>query len=350
MDQTFEITPVNKEIEATIQQKIDIKTKPLGALGMLEKIALKVGCIQNCLTPKLNKPHIIVFAGDHGIANSGISPYPQEVTNQMVMNFLKGGAAINVFARQHQLELIIADTGVNFDFSDFGKEYPMFRDLKIAYGTKNYLNNPAMSREECEKAINNGANLISEIHQNGCNTVGFGEMGISNTSSAALLMHLFTQVPLPDCVGSGTGLGQPGINRKTEILGNCLSKHKPLTDPLNILKTFGGFEIATMTGAFLQAASLGMVILVDGFIASSALLAANAINPLVLEYCIFCHSSAEKGHQKLLEFFKAKPILNLEMKLGEGTGAAVCFPLIQSSVNFLNDMASFESAGVSEAS
>lgn len=330
--------------EESIQSKINNKTKPIGALGKLEDIAFKICKIQNTLEPKLNNPHILVFAGDHGIAHDGVCAYPQEVTYQMVMNFLNGGAAINVFAKQNNISLKIIDAGVNHNL-----ENPKgLVDCKIANGTKSFLRGKAMSVKEFNSAIEKGKMLVNEIADGGCNIIGFGEMGISNTSSAAVIMHKLTNIPLEECTGRGAGLDDKGLKRKIEILKHAVNNNKTGDDVEDILSTFGGFEIVMMTGAYLQAAERKMIILVDGFIASAAFLAASKINNNVIDLAFFCHLSDESGHEKLLNYLNAEPILKLGMRLGEGTGCAVVYPVIKSAVNFINEMVSFESAGVSK--
>jgi len=326
-----------------IQNKINSKTKPLGSLGKLEDIALQIGQIQNTLTPELKNPTILVFAADHGLADAGVSPFPKEVTQQMVLNFLNNGAAINVFCKQNEINLKVVDAGVDADFTN----NPNLIHAKIANGTKNILENPAMTIEECKKAIESGKKIVEDQYKNGCNIIGFGEMGIGNTSSASLLMSKITAVPIEDCVGKGTGHNENGLMRKKDILKQAINKYQLNGDPLNLLSTFGGFEIAMMTGAFLKAAELNMIIMVDGFIVTSALLVAYKMNSDILKNCIFTHTSNEQGHVLMLEYLNAEPILNMEMRLGEGTGAAVAYPIIKSAVNFLNEMASFEDAGVS---
>lgn len=338
----FVICSRSEALATTLQAKINQKTKPLGALGQLESLALQIGMCQNTLTPGLNKPCIIIFAGDHGIVEYGVSAYPQAVTAQMVANFLAGGAAISVFARQHQLELLIVDAGVNADLAS----HPRLIDAKIGKGTLNFLTHPAMTTEECTQALQAGAELVSEQHRNGCNCIGFGEMGIGNTSSAALLMHSLTDIPLNQCVGRGAGLNDEQLQNKITILQQALIRHKNITKPLDILATFGGFEIAMMVGAYLKAAESGMLIMVDGFIAGTALLAACKLYPQALDYCVFSHVSSEQGHQALLDQFNARALLNLDLRLGEGSGIALAYPLLQSAVVFLNEMATFDEAGV----
>ncbi len=329
-------------MEREIQKKIDLKTKPVGSLGKLEEIALKIASIQKTLKPELKKPTILVFAGDHGLTEEGVSPFPKEVTYQMVMNFLSGGAAINVFCRQNKIQLKVVDAGVDFDFpSDFALVH-----AKIQRGTKNILKEPAMSSAICIQAIDKGREILRQEHSKGCNTIGFGEMGIGNTSIASLLMHKFTGVDIKDCTGRGTGHDDKGLKRKIEIL-EAASKKYNVTDPLEILATYGGLEISMMCGAMLEAKKHKMIILVDGFISSAAILAASAMDSSILNNTIFCHASTEPGHRLMLEYLKADPVVNLGMRLGEGSGVAVVFPIIHSAVSFLNEMASFEDAGVS---
>ncbi len=331
-------------LQFELQEIIDQKSKPLGALGQLEALALKIGLIQNSKTPNLAKSTILIFAGDHGIAEAGVSAYPQAVTGQMVTNFLNGGAAINVFARQHQLNLFIVDAGVNADL----EAHPNLISRKIAKGTANFLYQPAMSKENCDAAIQAGMELVRQQYQGGCNCIGFGEMGIANTSSATLLVHCLTKIPLDLCVGRGTGLDDNQLQQKQRILQQALNFHSLQNGPINVLTTFGGFEIAMMVGAYLQAAELSMLIMVDGFIASAALLVAYNIKPELLNNCIFSHMSSEQGHQALLSFMNAKPLLKLELCLGEGSGIALAYPLLQSAILFLNDMSSFAEAKVDQ--
>ena len=344
MPLNFFITPPSSALKSELQIKIDQKTKPLGALGHLEALALQIGLCQNTLTPRLIKPSLLVFAADHGIAEAGVSAYPQTVTAQMVINFLKGGAAINVFARQHQLDLLIVDAGVKADLP----RHPDLINAKVGYGTRNFLVEAAMTQEQCLKAIEKGAELVLQQQQKGCNCIGFGEMGIGNTSSAALLMHCLTALPLIDCVGRGTGLDDNQLQEKVRILTKALQQSSELKSPLDILATWGGFEIAMMVGAILKAAELKLIVMIDGFIASSALLVAHKLYPQVLEYCVFSHVSNERGHRALLDFLNVRALLAMDLRLGEGSGAALAFPLLQSAILFLKEMASFDEAGVDQ--
>lgn len=342
----FSIRPLDNSLDAALQHKIDNKTKPLGALGQLERMALQIGRIQKTLTPSLTNPHILVFAGDHGAAKAGVSAFPQEVTWQMVENYLAGGAGINVFARQNGMALKIVDAGVAHDF---GKRKDLV-DASMGPGTRSYLSEPAMTLAECEAALAKGAEIARALNDAGCNVLGFGEMGIGNTASASLITHALTGTPLIDCVGRGTGLNDAGLTRKRDLLAQAVERAKlpAQPDPRSVLAEFGGFEIVMMAGAMLGAAQRGMVLLIDGFIVTSALLAAARITPNVREYCIFCHRSAEPGHLAQLRELSGDPLIDLGLRLGEGTGAALAWPIVRAAVAFLNEMASFESAGVSE--
>ncbi|SEI37710.1 nicotinate-nucleotide-dimethylbenzimidazole phosphoribosyltransferase [Dyadobacter sp. SG02] len=328
-----------------IQAKIDLKTKPLGALGGLEKLAFQIASVQDTLSPKLVNPHILVFAASHGIASEGVSAYPSEVTPQMVLNFIGGGAAINVFTRQHGINLLLVDAGVDYDF---GKNEKLI-DAKVNFGTKSFTQQPAMTDAECRQCLEKGAELVQQVHETGCNVIGFGEMGIGNTSSAAAIMSRLLNIPITECVGKGTGLDDAQLSRKTDVLSKALEYHQNVNNnPESVLAAFGGFEIAMMCGAMLEAARLGMLVLIDGFIASVSYLSAFKMDTSIRRYAVFCHQSNEKGHRLLLESLEADALLKLDMRLGEGTGCALAYPLAQSAVAFLNEMASFESAGVSQ--
>ncbi|MDP2421622.1 nicotinate-nucleotide--dimethylbenzimidazole phosphoribosyltransferase [Sediminibacterium sp.] len=338
-------------LQDQLQNKINSKTKPLGALGLLEEIALQVGLIQQTTEPFIARPTIMVFAADHGIAETGlVNPYPQSVTAQMVLNFLNGGAAINVFTQMHQLQLLVVDAGVNADLSHIND--PHFIHAKQGMGTANYVSSVAMSEHDVQHCINQGKALVNTVAAGGCNCIGFGEMGIGNTSSAALIMHAITGIPLAACVGRGTGANDAQLITKINTLEKVAAFHQLHLikhDPLQILSKIGGFEIAMMVGAYLGAKAANMVIVVDGFIATAALLIAVELDPSVLSHCIFAHCSNEQAHAHMLHHLKVDPLLNLGLRLGEGTGAALAIPLIESAVAFLNQMASFEDAGVSKS-
>ncbi|OMQ10061.1 nicotinate-nucleotide--dimethylbenzimidazole phosphoribosyltransferase [[Flexibacter] sp. ATCC 35103] len=331
------------EFSRLLQEKIDSKTKPIGALGTLETLAFKIATVFETLSPKITKPNIVVFAADHGIANHGVSAYPQDVTRQMVANFLEGGAAINVFCNQNDIQLSIVDAGVNYDFPTNAN----LISAKIAKGTQSFLHIPAMSDTELQLCFEKGKSIVEQIAKTGSNCIGFGEMGIGNTSTASVLMSLLTHLPIEECVGKGTGVENEKLLEKQNILKNALKNYSGQAELKQQLAYFGGFEIIQIASGMLTAFDHKMLILVDGFICSVAFLVASKINPNIKNNAVFCHCSAEKAHQKLLNYLDAKPILNLDLRLGEGTGCAIAFPILQSAIAFLNDMASFESAGVS---
>ena len=327
-------------LAASLQHKIDHKTKPLGALGQLEHLALQLGLIQQSETLQFAQPQIVVFAADHGIAAEGVSAFPQAVTMQMVANMLAGGAAINVMARQHGFALHVVDAGVAGDLAS----HPQLVNRKIAHGTQNLAIAAAMTVQQVHAALQAGADVLASLSGN---VVAFGEMGIANTSAAALLLHRLAGVSLEDATGRGTGLNDPQLLHKQAVLKRAADFHKNAVEPLDALAALGGFEIAMMTGAMLQAASERRVILVDGFIAGSAALVACALAPSAKDYMVFCHRSAEHGHHLMLAHLQAQPLLDMGMRLGEGTGALLAWPLVQSAALLMNEMASFETAGVS---
>ena len=348
----FAIPALDRAPAAELQRRIDGKTKPVGALGRLEDLALQLALIQRRPAPAIVHPHVLVCAGDHGAAKAGISAYPQDVTWQMVENFLAGGAAINVLAKQAGLRLVVADAGVAHDF---GPREGLV-NLKVgAHGTANYLDGAAMGEVECATAMTHGARLARDFAAAGCNLLAFGEMGIGNTAAASLLTHCITGLALADCVGRGTGLDDAGLERKRALLAQALAiwPEQPAAgkasadDALRILSRFGGYEIAMLAGAMLAAAEARMTLLIDGFIVTSALLVAQQIAPAIIDYCVFAHCSDEAGHRRQLDWLGARPLLDLGLRLGEGTGAALALPLLAAACAFMTDMASFESAGVS---
>lgn len=334
-----------KEItfDQSLQSKIDLKTKPLGALGMLEELAFKIGKIQQSLEPELKNPHILLFAADHGVAKAGVSAYPPEVTFQMVMNILQGGAAVTVFGKQNGLTIKTIDAGVNYDFGNIKG----LIDAKVGYGTKNFIIDQAMTREQLKQCLILSAQIVQEVKSTGCNVIGFGEMGIGNTSSASMIMHHCTGIDLDECIGRGTGLDDEQLERKKALLQQANDYHGVLSDPMEILQTYGGFEVAQICGAMIEAYKQKMILMVDGFIATSAFLVAYAMYPEIIDYAVFCHNSNEIGHQKMLAHLGVQPILQLNMRVGEGTGCALAYPMLENAVAFLNKMASFDSAGVS---
>ncbi len=338
------VMPLERDdLKTRIRHLLDGKTKPKDSLGVLEEIAVAVGSILNTETPSLMLPQMLVCAGDHGIARYGVSAFPSDVTWQMVQNFLSGGAAVSVLTRQHGIGLTVVDCGVMHGF----ESQPGLLIRRIGDGTNDMLFGPAMEYVQCEKAIANGMEILSALPGN---ALLLGEMGIGNTSSAALLMSRFTGLDIDLCTGAGTGLSAEGLKAKVEILKRVLILHPPSEDPLRELANLGGFEIATLVGAILQAARENRVIVVDGFITSAAVLVANRIADGVLDRCVFSHCSDERGHAAMLAAMGVKPILALGLRLGEGSGAALAWPLLVSACKILSEMASFTSAGVSTES
>lgn len=347
-----EIPEIDYSLKAEIENQINQKTKPVKSLGEIENLAKKICLIQNTINPKLINPHIVVFAGDHGITKEGVSAYPQDVTWQMVENFLARGAAINVFAKNSGIKLIIVDAGVNHDFRK-SLRFDKLVNAKINDGTKSFLNESAMTEDECLQAFAKGGEIVEDIINQGCNIIGFGEMGIGNTSSSAILCHLLSEIPLNEFVGKGTGLDAKGIENKTNIL------YKALNNYLNNLQIdkksfltavayFSGFEIVMMAGAMYKAAFRQVPILVDGFISTTAFAIAHKLSARIFEYAIFSHISEEAGHKKILSYLGAKPLVNWHLCLGEGTGAALIYPIVVQAVSMVNKMSTFSSAHVSK--
>ena len=335
----------NNELYQQLQQIVDQKTKPLGALGRLETLAVQLGLIQGTTTPQITQPQIRVFAADHGLTKHGTSAYPSAVTAQMVYNFLQGGAAINVLARQHDIELKVVDAGVDADFANSPfKDHAQLLDYKVRHGSRDALSEPAMTAEECLAALENGMDVVKSMAGN---LLIVGEMGIGNTSAASLLLARLGDIPLDECIGRGTGLDDAGLKHKASILTQVLARHSEAQTPFDILAALGGLEIAMMAGALMQAASERRILLIDGFIASSALLVAERLAPGVAQYAVFAHHSVEPGHTHLLKLLNAEPLLNMGMRLGEGSGAALAYPLLQSACAIINEMASFNDAGIS---
>jgi len=336
-----------------LQHKLDNKTKPLGSLGRLEALALQIGEILNTGSPQLLDPQMVVFAGDHGLTARGISAFPSDVSWQMVENFLAGGAAVSVFSRLNGIALTVVDCGVKHDFlagMPAGGQRPGLLVRKVdggAQGTADSSAQPAMTALQCQQALQNGMDIVKGLPGN---ALLLGEMGIGNTSAASLLLSRLAGLDVEVCTGAGTGLDAAAVKHKTAVLREVLARHPQATAPLDALAALGGFEIATMVGAVLQAAHECRVIVVDGFIASSAVLVAHAMQPLVLQRCVFAHRSGERGHEFMLQHLGVQALLDLGLRLGEGSGAALAWPLLQAACAMLREMASFESAGVSEKS
>lgn len=340
----FNIERPDDTIIPLLQEKIDNLTKPKGSLGQLEKIALQIGWIQQTLTPSLHKPCNVIYASDHGIADEGVSKSPKEVTRQVIHNFLNGGAGICFLARQHQIELKIVDSGVDFDFPVI----PRLIDRKIRKGTRNFLYEPAMTPEEMDKAIQYGADIVSDCYRNGCNVISFGEMGIGNTAASSMWMACLTDIPLADCVGAGSGLDKEGVLHKYNTLQKALNNYSGSYEVKEIMAYFGGYEMVMAVGGMLRAAELKMIILIDGFIMTNCIFAASRLYPAVLDYCIFGHCGDESGHKHLLDIMQVRPLLHLDLRLGEGSGALCAYPIIDSSVRMINEMHSFSQASITK--
>ena len=355
----FDIHPIDKTLQTAIQTKIDNLNKPKGSLGRLEELAMQVCLIQQTLEPSLAHPCHLLLGGDHGIEREGVSVSPREVTWQQMINFTHGGGGVNMFCRQHGFKLRIVDVGVDYDLS----KVDGIINKKIAYGTKNFLYEPAMSEAEFDQAIQIGSDLVDDCISDGCKVLCIGEMGIANTSPSSIWMHLFTNIPLEKCIGAGAGLDAPGIRHKYEILSQAISRHQSYLSPLTIpeqssptrslshlspLRIFGGFEMIAAIGAMLRAAEQHLMILIDGFIMTACALAAIQLYPAAQDYMIFTHCGDESGHKAMLDAINAKPLLHLGLRLGEGTGALCAFPIIDSAVRMMNEMNNFDNAQITK--
>ena len=333
----------SSDLKAQVQQAIDIKTKPPGSLGRIESLALQMAVAQGTLEPKADPACLLLFAGDHGLVEAGVSAWPSEVTAQMVLNFLSGGAAANVFARSNGIDIQVVDAGVMGELPD----HPELIRANIRKGTRNALREDALTPDEVEAALKFGAKLASEKVSSGCKVIALGEMGIGNTSSATLITHALEGINLETLTGPGAGLDGDGVSRKLEILKQTAARRPGPLSPKDALSAFGGLEISMMAGALIGAAQANAIVLVDGFIASSAALAALRMEPELTGNVIFAHKSKEPGHKSMLEALNVEPLIDLDLRLGEGSGALLAFPLLRNACAMLNEMATFESAGVS---
>ena len=355
----FKIEKVDEALRPAIQAKIDNLNKPKGSLGRLEELAMQVCLIQQTLSPSLSHPCHLLLGGDHGIEREGVSVSPREVTWQQMINFTRGGGGVNMFCRQHGFKLRIVDVGVDYDLSAF----PDIIHRKIARGTKNFLYEPAMTEKEFDQAIEVGAALVDDCIVEGCKVLSIGEMGIGNTSPSSIWMHLFSDIPLRDCIGAGSGLDSPGIRHKREVLSRAVEKYKASTKQekffaseasLGVVRRaeplayFGGFEMVAAIGAMLRAAENHLVVLVDGFIMTACALAAIRLCPASQDYMVFTHCGDESGHRMMLDIVDAKPLLSLGLRLGEGTGALCAFPIIDSAVRMMNEMNNFKDAAITK--
>ncbi|MCR5140744.1 MAG: nicotinate-nucleotide--dimethylbenzimidazole phosphoribosyltransferase [Bacteroidaceae bacterium] len=384
------IVPTDKQMIPVIQEKIDNLSKPKGSLGRLESLAVQMALIQQTLHPQLKHPCHILFGGDHGIEREGVTCTPREVTAQQMMNYAGGGGAVGMFCRQHGFTLRVVDAGVDYDFDL--ELYPRIIDRKIAHGTRDFLYEPAMSADEWHRALAVGAEQVDVCADEGANVICLGEMGAGNTSPSSILMHLLLDIPLPDCVGAGSGLDAPGIRHKLEVLTAAVERYKKLgafgamdnyqlsiinrrqteshqaclngrgakeegeaNYPLpiapkahEVARYFAGFEMAAAVGAMLRAAERRMVVMVDGFIMTACMLVASRLDSAVLDYAVFGHCGDEGGHRLMLDAMGAQPLLHLGMRLGEGTGALCAYPIVESAVRMLNDMDSFDHAHITK--
>ena len=340
----FHIIRPDETIRPALIDKIDNLTKPKGSLGTLEELALQIGLIQQTLTPSLQYPQNIIFAADHGIVEEGVSLSPKEITWQQISNFLHGGAGVNFLCRQHGFTLKIVDAGVDYDLP-YEKG---IINMKVRKGTRSYLHEAAMTENEMELCLERGSEIVRRCYGEGSNVLSFGEMGIGNTSSSSLWMTCFTDIPLKQCVGAGSGLNNEGIRHKYEVLQQSLDNYKGDGSPYDIIRYFGGLEMVMAVGAMLQAAELKMVILVDGFIMTNCILAASKLYPEVLNYAIFGHCGDETGHKLVLDEIGVKPLLNLGLRLGEGTGAICAYPIVESAVRMINEVDNFAHASITK--
>jgi len=354
----FNIQHIDRSIQAVIQDKIDNLNKPKGSLGRLEELALQICLIQQTLEPSLAHPCHLLLGGDHGIEREGVSISPREVTWQQMINFTRGGGGVNMFCRQHGFKLRIVDVGVDYDFEN--DELKMrheelgaliIENYKIAYGTKNFMYEPAMSKEEFDRAITLGSDLADTCIAEGCRILSIGEMGIANTSPSSIWMHLLGNIPLEKCIGAGAGLNDEGIRHKYEVLKKAVERYKASPLQGNIeeaLSYFGGFEMIAAIGVMLRAAEQHLIILIDGFIMTACAIAAIKLYPAVQDYMIFTHQGDETGHKMMLDIINAQPLLHLGMRLGEGTGALCAFPIVDSAVRMINEMNNFDNAKITK--
>ena len=331
------IAPLDRTGEASLRARIDGKAKPPGSLGRIEELALQLGLIARREEPRADSAVLLVFAGDHGMTASGVSQYPPEVTGAMVRTFLAGRASANAFAAATGARLRVIDAGVAADLPP----HPGLTDAKIARGTRDAACASAMSREQAIRALTRGGEIATQEISAGADVIAIGEMGIGNTASAALLAHRLAPAPLADCVGTGAGQSDEGLARKRAVLARAAARSNA-TAPLDVLAEFGGFEIAMMAGAVIGAAASRRPVVVDGFISSTAALLAVRLCPAARDYCVFAHRSAERGHGRVLEAMQAAPLLDLGMRLGEGTGALLALPLLRAAARLLVDVASLD--------
>ena len=339
------ITPVDASLLSAAQARLDVLTKPMGSLGRLEEFARRLVAMSGDPFPQIPRKAVFTFAGDHGVTDEGVSLYPKEVTPQMVLNFLRGGAGINVLARQAGADVVVVDIGVAFDFDDA----PALRSEKVVRGTQNMRRGPALTRDEAQQCIAVGIGLASEYADRGYRLFGTGDMGIGNTTPSAAIAALLTGTSVSRVTGRGTGIGDEALRNKIAVIEDAIRINRPdPSDPVDVLAKVGGAEIGGIAGLCLGAAARGIPVVVDGFISTAGALVASTIEPRVTDYMFAAHRSVETGHQAMLDKLGLEPILDLGLRLGEGTGAALAMMLLDSGLRIYREMATFESAGVSD--
>lgn len=339
------IKPVETGLLAEAQTRLDNKTKPLGSLGRLEEFGRRFAAISGSMTPDTEKKVIFTFAGDHGVVEEGISAFPKEVTAQMVLNFLRGGAGVNVLARHVGAEVRVVDVGVDYDFTP----QPGLIIRKVARGTRNFTKSAAMTREEALGAIAVGIDLADQSRAEGVAMVGTGEMGIGNTTPSSAILAAFSGLAVSEVTHRGTGINDAALGNKIRVIEQALALHNPdPADPLDVLSKVGGLEIAAIAGLVIGCAANRLPVVIDGFISTAGALIAVELHPRVREYIFAAHQSVEIGHRFMLERICINPILDLNLRLGEGTGAVLAMGLIEAGVKVLKEMATFAEAGVAE--
>ncbi len=345
------IKPVAAEFADAAQRRLDNLTKPPGSLGRLEEIARRLAAITEKTMPSLDGKVIFTFAGDHGVSEEGVSAYPKEVTRQMVLNFMNGGAAINVLARHAGADVVVVDIGVDFDFGTLSGEphaAPLLIE-KVVYGTKNMRKGPAMSRQEAERCIETGIRLAEEYAGKGYKIMGTGEMGIANTTPSSAIAAVLTGRTVSDLTGTGTGIDRESLKKKIMVIEDSIAVNRPdPKDPIDVLSKVGGAEIGGIAGLIIGAAAMRIPVVIDGFISTAGALIAYSLEPNARDYMFAAHNSVEKGHKAMLEKIGLKPILDLDMRLGEGTGAALAMLVIEAGLKIYKEMATFGEAGVSD--
>lgn len=344
----FNIHKPDQKIRQAIIDKIDNLNKPKGSLGRLEELALQICLIEQTLHPTLHNPCHLLFGADHGIEREGVSVSPREITWQQMINFTHGGGGVNMFCRQHGFKLRLVDVGVDYDLS----MHPEIINRKIDNGTENFLYKPAMTVEQYHEALNIGAEMADKCFNDGSDIICIGEMGIANTSPSSIWMSIFGNIPLDECIGAGAGLNTEGIRHKYEVLKKAVDNFNvsgiDRSNPEEIIRYFGGFEMVAAIGAMLRAAECHLIIMVDGFIMTACALAASRLYPDIVDYMVFGHSGDEGGHARMLRLLDAKPLLSLGLRLGEGTGALCSFPIIDSAVRMITEMNNFKNANITK--